>query len=83
MGRLKQVTLSQQQYFVINLVRFLNFNLKNSARIGTILPKWLISLKICWFYLEDAIKVKQRCKTFIQSLRYLSIMLNLWVLLPL
>ena len=57
MERFKQVTLSQQQFSVMNLVGFLNFNLKNLARFGTFHPTWLITLKIS-FTLEDAIRVK-------------------------
>ena len=55
---LKQVTLSQQQLFVINLVRFLNFNLKNLARFEIFYPKWLITLKICLFYLARCFQSK-------------------------
>ena len=57
-GGLKHVTLSQQQLFAINLVHFLNFNLKNSARFGIFHQKWLKTLKICLFYLARCYKSK-------------------------
>ena len=49
--RFKHVTLSQQQLFIINIVCFLNFNMKNLARFGIFHPKWLIALKMCLFYI--------------------------------
>ena len=33
MGGLNQVKLSMQQFFVTNLMRFLNFNLNNSSKM--------------------------------------------------
>ena len=60
----KQVTLSQQQLFVINLVRFLNFNLKNIARFGIFLPKWLITLKICLFFLARCYQSEIKMSNF-------------------
>ena len=36
MGGIKQITLSQQQVFVTNLVHFTNFNMKKSSQIWNI-----------------------------------------------
>ena len=49
-GGLKQVTLSQQLLFVINLVRFLYFNPNTLARFGIFPPKSV------YFTLHDAVK---------------------------
>ena len=59
-GGYKQVALSQQQLYVINLKLFLNFNSVNLARFGIFLPKWLITY-VC-FTLHDAIKVNKDIK---------------------
>ena len=59
---LKQVALSQQQLFVINLVRFPSLNLKNLARFRIFHPKWLITLKICLFYFGKCYQSKIKMK---------------------
>lgn len=82
MGELKEVTLSQQ-LFVLNLVLFLNFHVKIYPNLEHFFQKWLITRKIGLFYQSKSIKVKHKFKTFIENLSYLSILLNIRVLLPL
>ena len=45
-------------------MRFLNFNLKNIARFGIFLPKWLITLKICLFFLARCYQSEIKMSNF-------------------
>lgn len=82
-GGLWQFTLSQQQFFVINLVRFLHFNLKNFVRFEIFLSKWVVTLKIYLFHIARCYQSKMKMWKFVNHVKSLcpasSVILQLFI----